>query len=329
LETSRGKLSSESASAIRVGRDAWEWLSAAERVGRVGGCFRGGVNAVFGSEALVPFQSPSVLIHPWALVADLPWEELPEGAPVTVSGRELSVGRFVLPLAEAEVVDLTFHPPERLVSLKELHERVALIEQLLAETTDPFECEFDRAFVRDRYRILAEWQATGNPKVLLDLIGRGPGTTPAGDDTLIGLLAGLEVLAAVSPVATQSSLRATSYTLRAQPHLETSLLSAQLLASAAAGCFPTTLLELQRALLDEEAPTARLVRAASDALATGQTTGKAALAGLIAANRAATSWRAFWGSAQVPGRFAVSRHSRPAPEAGSSLSAPLAWLSDD
>ncbi|MCX6096520.1 MAG: DUF2877 domain-containing protein [Candidatus Bipolaricaulota bacterium] len=280
MGTSRGEVPSESASVVRIGPDAWQWLTAADRSGRVGGRFRGGVNAVFGSEALVCFQSQSVPIHPWALVADLAWEEVEEGAPVTVSRAKLSVGRFALPLEEAEVVDLTFHPPEHLVSLKELHERVALIEQLLAETPDPFESEFDRAFVRDRDRILAEWQETGAPEVLLELIGRGPGTTPAGDDTLIGLLAGLEVLAAVAPGLAASRLQATRHVPRASP--PTSLLSAQVLTSAAAGRFPSTLLELEFAILDPAASPTHLVGAVSAALATGQTTGKAALDGLAA-----------------------------------------------
>ncbi len=280
MGTSRGEVPSESAAAIRVGPDAWEWLTAADRSGQVGGSFRGGVNAVFGSEALVCLQSPSVPIHPWALVADLPWEEVEEGAPVTVSRGELSVGRFVLPLAEAEVVDLTFHPPEHLVSLEELQERVALIEQLLAETPDPFESEFDRAFVRDRDRILAEWQETGDPEVLLDLIGRGPGTTPAGDDTLIGLLAGLEVLAAVSPVATGSSLQATSHKLRARRH--TSALSAQLLASAAAGRFPADLLGLLAGLANPESAPSDLGSLVQRILGAGHTTGWSALTALAA-----------------------------------------------
>jgi hypothetical protein len=210
------------------------------------------VNAVFGSEALVCFQSPSVPLHPWALVADLPWEEVEEGTPVTASSGQLIVGQFVLPLTEAEVVDLAFHPPEHPVSPEELQARVDLIEQLLAETPDPFEGRFDRAFVRDRDRILAQWQETGDPAALLDLVGRGPGTTPAGDDTLIGLLAGLEVLAATSPALGLRLLRATRNMLGAPLERPTSLLSAQLLASATAGRFSEPLLELQKALAPQE-----------------------------------------------------------------------------
>ena len=268
---------------VRVGPDAWEWLTAADRSGRVGGHFRGGLNAVFGSEALVCLQAPSVPLHPWALVADLPWEEIKEGTPVTASRGELPVGPFVLSLAQAEVVDLTFRPPEHLVSLEELQERVALIEQLLAGTPDPFEGEFDRAFVRDRDRILTEWRETGDPAVLLDLIGRGPGTTPAGDDTLIGLLAGLEVLAAVAPALGFHLLQATRHLLLACSRFPTSLLSSQLLTAAAAGQFPSDLLELQAALL-EGRPTARLANRARTALTVGQTTGRAVLTGLVAAS---------------------------------------------
>ena len=323
MGTSRGKVPSESAAAIRVGPDAWEWLTAADHSGRVGGHFRGGVNVVFGTEALVSFQSPNVPIHPCAFVADFPWEEVAEGAPVTISGGELSIGRFVLPLAEAEVVDLTFHPPANVLSLEELRERVTLIEQLIAESPDPFKSEFDRAFVRDRDRILGEWQETGNPAVLLDLIGRGPGTTPAGDDTLIGLLAGLEVLAAVAPASTRSSLhatchgaqtrasfllQATRHMLRARPLPRTGSLSAQLLKSAAAGRFPAPLLEVQSAILDETASPVCLVGTVSAALATGQTTGKAVLGGLIAAHPPLTSAR---GGATRPKRPAIRARRSP------------------
>jgi hypothetical protein len=239
------------------------------------------LNAVFSSEALVCLQSPTVPIHPWALVADLPWGEVEEGASVTVSRGKLLVGRFVLPLAEAEVVDLTFHPPANVVSLEELQERVALIEELLAKTPDPFESEFDRAFVRDRDRILAQWQQTGDPEVLLGLIGRGPGTTPAGDDTLIGLLAGLEVLAAVAPGLAGSRLQATRNMLRASRHYDTSLLASQALYSAAFNRFPEPLLQVQTAVLGQQVPRPVALDASRDIHAAGRTTGRSALLGLV------------------------------------------------
>jgi len=72
LGTPSGEVPSESPSAIRIGPDAWTGLTAADRWGKVGGSFRGEVNAVFGAEAQVCPQSPSIPIHPWALVADLP-----------------------------------------------------------------------------------------------------------------------------------------------------------------------------------------------------------------------------------------------------------------
>jgi len=49
LDAPRDEVPSESAAAIRVGLDAWTWLTGADRSGRVGGSFRGGVNAIFGS----------------------------------------------------------------------------------------------------------------------------------------------------------------------------------------------------------------------------------------------------------------------------------------
>lgn len=61
----------------------------------------------------------------------------------------------------------------------------------------------------------------------------------------------------------------------------TSLLSAQLLASATAGRFSEPLLELQKALAPQEGLSALVLSAARHVLRAGHTTGRSALLGLI------------------------------------------------
>ena len=98
---------------------------------------------------------------------------------------------------------------------------------------------------------------------------------------LIGLLAGLEVLAAVAPVSGLRLLQATRHMLQASPRFPTSLLSAQALSSAAAGAFPFGFLGLQRALANQIAGASGTLAAAERSLHAGHTTGRSAIVGLV------------------------------------------------
>lgn len=116
--------------------------------------------------------------------------------------------------------------------------------------------------------------------VLAQVVGRGPGLTPAGDDVLVGILATLR-LTPSAWVATQAAILARSV----EPLLaSTTDLSAQLLRQAARGLFGRALHELVSALADDTAP-GPLRERIDSAIAIGATSGADACAGVLAAAR--------------------------------------------
>ena len=64
---------------------------------------------------------------------------------------------------------------------------------------DPFQPQIDA--------ILRRWHESGEADILLDLIGLGVGSTPSGDDVLVGILAGLSILEKVSRKEMQQLVR--------------------------------------------------------------------------------------------------------------------------
>jgi hypothetical protein len=76
--------------------------------------------------------------------------------------------------------------------------RVPLLEHFVEEEatrrpSDPFQLRIDA--VRE------QWGATGDPSLLAALFGLGAGSTPSGDDILMGILAGLTAFAGTSTTA--------------------------------------------------------------------------------------------------------------------------------
>jgi hypothetical protein len=117
---------------------------------------------------------------------------------------------------------------------------------------------------------------------LARVVGRGPGSTPAGDDVVIGILA---VLAA--PAAGQAGAAAARSLRDAmRPWLAgTTDISAHLLRQAARGWVGRNVHELIVALI-EDAPTEALQAAVQRVLDTGATSGADLCAGLLACARA-------------------------------------------
>jgi hypothetical protein len=115
---------------------------------------------------------------------------------------------------------------------------------------------------------------------LLRLIGAGPGSTPAGDDVVAGVLAGLR--------ATRNPAAATALGAQVLPLLtRTTSSSAHYLASAVDGRFADRVHLLVAGLADVRSAT-RAVRAASTF---GASSGTDLLAGIAAAARTATLTR--------------------------------------
>jgi hypothetical protein len=111
-----------------------------------------------------------------------------------------------------------------------------------------------------------------------ELIGLGPGLTPAGDDFLIGALAGLDVLG-------QTNMHAALSRAVVAAAGRTSPLSASLLRAAAAGHVGENLHRIVAALVTGDADAAILAAARI-----GYTSGFDALAGAVVAARSVYRW---------------------------------------
>lgn len=119
------------------------------------------------------------------------------------------------------------------------------------------------------------------------LIGLGPGLTPAGDDLLAGLLAGLRVLApAVSPtpVGVDDAAAALGRDIVRRALGRTTDVSVALLRHAADGAVVTPAARLLTALTRADGPVDRRIAAATDELlAVGSTSGRDLATGLLTA----------------------------------------------
>jgi hypothetical protein len=118
---------------------------------------------------------------------------------------------------------------------------------------------------------------------LADLVGLGEGLTPSGDDILVGVLAGLDLLCTARPGA--SVLRqALCGLLDAERLARTSQLSGQMLHAARAGLYPEPLLELvarigRSTLTRGDLPA--IERAAHRLSSIGHSSGRAMMWGLL------------------------------------------------
>ncbi len=273
--------------ANRIGAHAFRYLIAKPRSGRVASAFRRGFNVLFHEESdpgFVSIQMQDVPLHPWAVQARS-LLELSENEPVLAESRRLRFrGGWTLDVSAAAVEELKIKPytseeGERVLS------RLPILKELLEEerakrNSDPFRPEIDA--------ILKHWKETGDSEVLLDLVGLGTGSTPSGDDALVGMLAGFTAFERISDEA-KTSLLDLRATLHSAENQGTSLPAAQMLATAANGSVFEPVLEVLSALVSEFD---RDVRPATHSLASqGATSGLEMLAGILRSLEDLGSWR--------------------------------------
>lgn len=122
---------------------------------------------------------------------------------------------------------------------------------------------------------VADGLRAGDPGPALELLGQGPGLTPAGDDVVAGAAAALAVLGRLDTSAVEAVVAAA--------RVATTVLSAALLRCATRGEVVPQAAELLRALCGHGSPESALDRL----LGVGHTTGAALALGLCAGARSA------------------------------------------
>ncbi|MBI5836862.1 MAG: DUF2877 domain-containing protein [Candidatus Eisenbacteria bacterium] len=241
--------------------------------------------------ALLPDDAP---LHPWAVCASLDPARFTVGMEFTLEEGVLQAGTTRLHLAGAAVEALRI----------EIRPALAPAPFLLPGGGSP---EAHGPFGDALRRGLRRYVDGDGARELAALVGLGVGLTPSGDDALVGVLAGLDLLGAALVAAGADraglveELRTTLEPGRGTPR--THPLSAQMLLAAAAGLYPEPLCRMAEALAAaagsapgggvasavDSAPSgfaASAVDSAATALCNlGHTSGRDMLAGLDAALR--------------------------------------------
>jgi len=266
----------QSVHATRIGGHAYPYLTARPRTGRVVSSFSGGINLLFeNGEAFVPVQTMSVPLHPWAI--EIPGEpfHFAEGTPVSVQSGELSVEGTHIVLSTAQVEELSL-PRFSAQGVAIARCNFPILAHFVEEARrthlpDPFQQQIDA--------IIARWHDTGDSRILLDLIGLGAGSTPSGDDVLVGILAGMSLFEAVDPKSEEASsaLRAV---IRDNVQGRTPLPSAQMLLTACDRSFPEPIFALIKSLTREGTSEHVFVEKAQLVAQLGHYSGLAILLGL-------------------------------------------------
>jgi len=218
--------------ASRVGPSVSEFLESRERSGRVASTFSGGVVVSLETGAattLIAVQSALTHFHPWAVEIETQ-ARVPVGARVRAGSSALRFeGGPQIRLKSAEVPEL------RALALSADARRQAAEElgALKPKLPQP-----------DLLAPIEAWRRGGDPARLLALIGSGPGSSPLGDDLLVGLLAGIATAGTKRPrhLEVGQEIAASSLVDR------TPLGSVQMLAAASEGRFPEPLCLLIEAL---------------------------------------------------------------------------------
>jgi len=263
--------------ARRIGVLAQAVLERPLRRGGVAGVFSQGLNVRFRNpDALVAVQTAAVPLHPYAVEVDEPPLVAEVGASVRLQEDGLAVGPVLVDLSEARVEPLVLEPLTP-AEARRVQDRLPIVAdaRVAAEAVgaiEPFEARLAA--------ILAVWIRRDEPTVLLDLVGLGGGSTPAGDDLLVGLLAGLVLNAMIRPHAL-GTLRALRSLLHGVVRQRTALPAAQSIEAVLAAQAPEPLCRLSTVLRDPTSRPAAIRRAADRVASLGATSGRFLLAGLV------------------------------------------------
>ena len=265
----------------RIGRQAYEYLATCDRPGQVVGTFRSGVSLKFGQERnvrVVVLQTPDVPLHPWAIEVEVLPRNLAPDDPVTCGKGILFIRHWRYGWSREALRRLEIDPFTG-DQCQTARSRLPILTEALEEAPGPpFPPPLDTAF----QTYVSVWKKSGRAEHLAALAGLGTGSTPAGDDFLVGILAAWGALwVAVPQIRSQyEQLWAIVDTIASEGR--TTKPSAQMLQAAADGAFPEPLFDLAHTLGATETTDSALSQATARLLAQGATSGASMLQGLLA-----------------------------------------------
>jgi len=262
--------------ATRIGGAAFRYLADRPRCGRVVSRFSGGINLLFeDGEAFIPIQTTTVPLHPWAIEITGEPLRFTEGTPVSTEDGGLSIENAYIPLSDARIEGLSLprlSGKATAIARRNLSILARFVEEARkTRPPDPFQPQIDA--------IIERWHETGNPGVLLGLIGLGAGSTPTGDDVLVGIIAGISLFEGVDDQA-KEALTCLRTDIQETTRARTPLPSAQMLLAACDRSFPEPLLALLGSLASGASEDEILERAPR-VMQLGHHSGIAILSGLI------------------------------------------------
>jgi len=266
----------QSVHATRIGGHAYRYLTTRPCTGRVVSSFSGGINLLFeDGEAFVPVQTRAVPLHPWAI--EIPGRALffAEGTPVTAGELQLIVGDTRIMFSTAQVQELSL-PRFSAEGVTIARHNFPILAHFVEEARrthlpDPFQEQINE--------ILRRWHEPNDPGVLINLIGLGAGSTPSGDDVLVGILAGMSLFEHVDD-QTRGTLTHLRIEIQETVSTRTPLPSAQMLLAACDLSFAEPLLALIKSLTPEGTSEDDLLKRAERVTQLGHYSGLAILLGL-------------------------------------------------
>ena len=265
--------------ATRIGSHAHEYLSSKSRAGAVVSTFRHGFNVFFDEASdpgFVTFQANDTPLHPWAISVESVGQTRVSGSVVAESNRiQFFSSDVIVDLSSADVAELKIKPWTQAEASRAMKYSPVIQKHIAMESArqdlDPFQSRIDA--------ILERWQKTGNPETLLNLVGLGSGSTPSGDDVLVGILAGFAALSGSVSDVIQSLAGLRSAIDGNKVSTQTSFPSAQMLLAAVEGRFVESLCTLSTSLGSQHAGSDRIVASIQCLVTQGVTSGLAFLIG--------------------------------------------------
>ncbi|MFH1842333.1 MAG: DUF2877 domain-containing protein [bacterium] len=267
-----GNITRQPVRVVRAGRQAIVALDALGPAGRgrIVSVYRRAVNILLDSGELVGLLAPGTPLHPWAVIVDREWRSVTVEQVVFIEDTTLAGEGWGLSWDGVAGEDLRLLRRARRLA-------PSVLDRLRGLCPEKPESRFWERIVR-----ILNTSSTGN---FTAMIGIGEGLTPAGDDLLVGLLAGLDLLDGVFPRA--RSLR--SDLVAAIPNDLRSITtrqSAQMIEVACRGRYAEPVLQLLEAVCDlsgdtpSENHTAAMGAAVTALLAVGHDSGLALLWGI-------------------------------------------------